>query len=109
MVIDNCWDSKLAALLLILGSSSDVLSQKDFYTVYESVFPARSRYYNFGLNLGLDIATLESIKHSMRDQSEKDLAEVLNTWMKSKTHPSWKDVADALKAPSVGVDVTISP
>ena len=73
-----------------------------------SVYPARSRYYNLGLNLGVDSSTLDSIKLTVRDQSDKGLREVLLTWLRQNGRHSWKDIVDALKAPSVGVDVTTS-
>ena len=77
--------------------------------MYQRIFPARSRYYNFGLNLGLSVAKLEEIKYDVNDQSDKGLYQVLNSWVQKNARLSWKEVADALKAPSVGVTVTISP
>ena len=71
-----------------------------------SAFPARSRYYNLGKNLGLDIGTLEAIKHDQRDQSVEALSQVLIKSIQRNPHLSWKDLADALKAPNVGVIVT---
>ena len=76
------------------------------------VFPARSRYYNIGLNLGLSFGTLEAIKHDQRDQSDPCLRYVLDNWLKGNhdgPDASWKALANALKAPNVGVVVTISP
>ena len=94
-------------MLLISVSSRDLLRPDKFVTVLNSAFPARSRYYELGKNLGLDIGTLEAIKHDQRDQSEEGLREVLLMWIRnSPIHPSWKSLADALKAPNVGVIVT---
>ena len=92
-------------MILISGSSSDEL-RHNFPTVYHSAFPARSRYYNLGKNLGLDIGTLETIKHDKRNQSAEALGKVLNTSIQQNPRLSWKDLADALKALNVGVIVT---
>ena len=75
-----------------------------------SVWPARSRYYIIGLNLGLDYETLEAIMNDGRDQSEPCLLILLKHWLRNKNPPpSWKALADALKVPSVGVDVIVIP
>lgn len=74
--------------------------------VVNSVYPARSRYYNIGLNLGIDIGTLEAIKHDERDQSDPCLIKLLQYWFRNSP-PSWKALSDALRAPNVGVDVII--
>lgn len=103
----NYWYSNLAALLLILESSSDI--EEQLIMVHNRISPARSRYYNFGLNMGLDIQTMEQIKCAVNDQSGEGLYQVLYTWKRQNSHLSWKKIADALTAPSVGVIVTISP
>lgn len=77
--------------------------------VFNSVYPARCRYYNIGLNLGIDIGTLEAIKHDERDQSDPCLSTLLKYWLHNITNPlpSWKALSDALRAPNVGIDVII--
>ena len=74
------------------------------------VNPARSRYYNIGLNLGIDSTILDTIKIDERDQSARGLTKVIEYWFSNSPHPSWKALAKSLRAPSVGVDVKlISP
>ena len=78
--------------------------------VWDRVYPARSRYYNIGLNLGIDAATLDAIKLNERDQSDRGLLKVIEHWLRNSLRPSWKALAESLRAPSVGVDVKlISP
>ena len=79
--------------------------------VLNHVWPARSRYYIIGMNLGLDHGTLKAIMHDGKDQSGFCLLTMLEHWLTDEDinpPPSWKALADALKVPNVGVDVNTS-
>lgn len=90
-------------------ASTALLKPQDLNDVLNRVYPARSRYYNIGLNLGIDVDTLKAIKYDERDQSHRGLDKVIYNWLISDSlHPSWKGLADALRTPSVGVEVKLT-
>ena len=63
---------------------------------------ARTKWYNLGLELDLDIATLDSIKEN-NDSIEDRFRAMLTTWLKTvDPNPTLAALAEALRSPTVG-------
>ena len=67
-----------------------------------AVFRARSEWKALGTELGIHVDDLNSIEHDGKD-SEECLTNMLTAWLcKRSLKPSWKSLADALQAETVG-------
>ena len=78
----------------------DRLNESDLGGVYRSVFRARARWYNIGLNLNIPIGNLEVYKELSADEA---LREVLKTWLRqTNPAPTWSRLIEALRSPTVG-------
>ena len=73
---------------------------KELCHVYEAVHPARTRWYDIGLQLGLPSDTLDSIEHE-KGNSGESLRNMLKTWLK-ECKATWGALPDALKSRIVG-------
>ena len=78
-------------------------SNLDLRTVYETLFEARTNWYNIGLQLGLPEADLAAIK--LENSMLQDcLREALAKWLRGvnqDSKPTWKRLVDALRSQSV--------
>ena len=78
----------------------DHLNESDLGGVYRSVFRARARWYNIGLNLNIPIGNLEVYKELSPDEA---LREVLKTWLRqTNLAPTRSRLIEALRSPTVG-------
>ena len=79
------------------------LSLNDLGVVQEAMFPARAKWYNIGLMLSVEVATLESIKkkYPVPDPSDQ-LREALKAWLESSKGVTWMVLVEALKTRTVG-------
>ena len=77
------------------------LSINDLGMVWETVYEARTKAYEIGLILKVTVDTLDSIKEQYSNPSDK-LREVLKTWLRTASKPTWQDILDALKSRVVG-------
>ena len=78
----------------------DHLNESDLGGVYKSVFRARARWYNIGLNLKIPSSDLEVYKELSADEA---LREVLKTWLRqTNPAPTWSRLIEALRSPTVG-------
>ena len=59
------------------------------------------KWYNIGVQLEVPTFQLKIIEKKTNDSMEQ-LRDTLDFWMSNDLSPSWKCIADALKAPSVG-------
>ena len=64
---------------------------------------ASHKWYKIGVQLEVSTHVLKSIEQQYRDPGSC-LTDLLDHWMRNATdpHPSWRDLIDALGAPSVG-------
>ena len=72
----------------------------DLRHVHEAVHPARTSWYNIGLQLGVPVDTLDSIRHERGDDGDH-LCTILKKWLK-QGGATWGALSDALKSPTVG-------
>ncbi len=77
------------------------LGPSNLLTVLEELCGVRFKWYNIGLQLGLSMGILETIRHDYRDQSMDCLREVLRTWLKSGCDTTWNRVIQGLMSPAV--------
>ena len=68
--------------------------------VQDLIWDARPKWFNLGLNLDIDQATLTMIKQS-NVNGDDCFREMLSEWLKS-VEPSWEELLAALRKPSVG-------
>ena len=68
--------------------------------VQDLIWDARPKWFNLGLNLNIDQATLTMIKQS-NPNGDDCFREMLSEWLKS-VEPSWEKLLAALRKPSVG-------
>lgn len=81
------------------------LSTKDLKTAIELLYSIRVKWYDIGLQLEVDVGTLESIKSCYADPSEC-LREMLKEWLKSiSPPPTWTLLASALRASPVNEEL----
>ena len=74
----------------------------DLKTVRAALWDARCKWYDIGVELDLDTATLDSINTTHCKQVEDCFREVLSKWLEVATPcPSWKALVKALRSPAV--------
>ena len=96
-------------MLIFLNSakSSSQLSVIDLKAVAKMVWPARSKWFHIGVELGIDLGTLEAIRNDYCS-SKECFTTMLTEWLRMNDPvPSWRALVDALKSKLVGVDVKI--
>ena len=74
------------------------MSKSDLGELLKKLFPARSKWYNLGLELKLSPDDLDAIYGKPDDC----FREMLKLWLSSDTYPVKEDLIKALKVPSVG-------
>ena len=78
------------------------LAIEDLKTVRELLHDIRVKWYDIGVELDVDIGTLESIRSRYHDPKDC-LREMLREWLKSiSPQPTWKRLSIALRASAVG-------
>ena len=76
----------------------------DLASVQRAVWEGRARWYNLGLELGLDPGTLDSIQQTNHHVTDDCFRATLKKWLCSPDlHPSWSSLARSLRAPPVGL------
>ena len=74
----------------------------DLKTVRTALWDARCKWYDIGVELDLDTATLDSINTTHCKQVEDCFREILSKWLEVATPcPSWKALVKALRSPAV--------
>lgn len=68
-----------------------------------AVWEGHAKWYNIGLQLGIDAGELDSIRESEHYDPDRCLTSTLKKWLRSGFQPSWSSLASALRAPTVGL------
>ena len=84
---------------------SDSLSDEDLGDIYECVYDARTKWYDFGLALRIRSDILDGIKRQY-SQDEECLREVLKEWLRHAPAKkrSWSAISSALRKKTVGMN-----
>ena len=77
------------------------MTPNDLGKVLEEILDISAKWYQLGLQLKVNIGRLENIQVQSSDP-ERQLLEMLKTWLTTCDNISWKTLADALKSRSVG-------
>ena len=86
------------------SSNADVLNAEHLTAVRSKIWGARTKWYDIGLELGIDPGTLYAIKCN-NDNIEDRFREMLWKWLnKVNPQPTKTQLAKALESPSVGHD-----
>ena len=79
-----------------------ILMPSDLSKILSTVWEARSRWYNLGLELKLPPGTLEAIKLENPHVSGDCLRAILYEWLKNlDPPPTWQSLSKALQSPTV--------
>ena len=78
------------------------MTDKSIKVVRTELYCARAKWYDIGIELGIPVGDLKSIK-AMCDTPSECLLEALEYWLKQvDPKPSWKTLISALEQPAVG-------
>ena len=78
------------------------LSFTDLGIIHGAVVDAQEKWYQIGLQLGVDPSSLNSIRTDRHSNSEK-LCETVEVWLKTAPgKPTWHDIVVALRSRAVG-------
>ena len=73
----------------------------DLSTVRNEIHDARTKWYDIGIELKVDVSTLKTIE-SMYSNAKDCLREVITEWLKAVSpKPTWRSLVDALRRPVV--------
>ena len=82
-----------------MATRSGRLTKNDIKTIRREVFPAAAKYYDLGIELGLDPDYLNTLTSK---SDEENLRELLIRWLSGiDPEPTWKALCDALCSPAV--------
>ena len=76
------------------------MGSADLATVLSELFPCRAKCYDLGIQLRVDLGSLDSIKVQYTDPRDQ-LREVIKTWLTTSKNPTWEVIVEALKSPIV--------
>ena len=98
MMTDLCLIEHLLVFFFIL----DQLSVDDLPTVQRTLYEVKTEWYNLGLELGLRVATLDSIDARYNSDPSQCFRQFLKEWLKGVNPlPTWQAMVNALKSPTV--------
>ena len=87
-------------LQFVTDSTSSNLTNQDLSKVFDEVYDAKAKWKVLGLKLEVTIGELVSIE-SMGSNDNK-LMTMLEKWLQSGKNVTWKDLAEAMGADTVG-------
>lgn len=86
---------------IILGDHQ--LSVGDLQKVQKCIWDARSKWYNIGLELGIDAGTLDAIAEDSTQNPDRCFRAMLTKWLRQDSPKlTWTALAVALRSSSVG-------
>ena len=93
---------------LYLSYNLEILTIEDLHELQNTIWEARTQWYNIGLGLGLSQGSLEAIQCNNR-KCEDCFRDMLSKWLK-KAHPrpTWSALAEALESPSVDYSLRLA-
>ncbi len=79
------------------------LCPNDLHQVYNELLPAKNKWYNLGLALGLDSSRLDGVKDEKNIDNR--LREMLKICLDTIISLTWSDLCECLEEPSVSLNV----
>ena len=87
----------------VLFTTGSYLSDKDLSKVNNAVLDTQAKWYNIGLELGIEPGELDGVKSDNPGSVAGCLTESLKRFLRQvNPKPSWKRLADAMASKSVG-------
>ena len=78
------------------------LTKKDLRVVRDFLYDVRLKWYNIGLELGIDSITLDEIQFTYNKDPGTCLRELIKVWLKQIDTPTtWEKIAEALRSPCI--------
>ena len=77
------------------------LSTDDIENVRSEVWEARCKWYDIGIELGLNVSDLDRIRHLFKDDADRCVTEMLTLWLRNHT-ATWKQLINSLEHKTVG-------
>ena len=78
------------------------MSPNDLWSVQDTIWEARAKWYNLGLGLDITPDSLDTIK--LDNASTNDcFRAMLTKWLREHQRPTWSALAKALKSRSLGL------
>lgn len=79
-----------------------VLTKEDLKVVRNFLYDVRLKWYNIGLELGIDSGTLDEIQFKNHKDPGACLREMIKVWLKQIDTPTtWERIAEALRSPCI--------
>ena len=85
------------------SSKQQILSVNDLSIVLTELHPARSKWYNIGLQLLVPVPDLQRIESEYKNDHGTCLRQMLIKWLEMET-ATWETLIEALKSPIVQGD-----
>ena len=84
-------------------TAAGCLDINDLCAVQVAVWGARSKWYDIGVALRVSPDTLDVIDKDKRGACDDCFREMLKEWLRRpEPHPTWTELAQALKSPVIG-------
>ena len=79
------------------------MSITDLKKVQDSIWDARTQWYNLGLGLDIAADALDAIEQGSAQKPDRCFRDMLRQWLRrDHPKPTWNALAEALRSPSVG-------
>ena len=76
--------------------------------MFRAVLDARAKWYDIGLELKIDAASLDAIQEDNPRNVQNCLRDMLKKWLRSQLNPTWGAIVEALESPLVDEGVLAS-
>lgn len=91
-----------------MSHNLEILTIEDLREVQNTIWEARTQWYNIGLGLGLSLGSLEAIQCN-NPKCEDCFRDMLSKWLKkANPRPTWSALAEALESPSVDYSLRLA-
>ena len=81
----------------------DCLGPNDLRRVQNTLWEARTQWYNLGLGLDISPDSLDTIELANSGKPDRCFRAILTKWLREHKRPTWNALAEALRSPSVGL------
>ena len=93
----------------IMCFTSGQLTISDLPQVFRAVFDARTKWYDIGLELKIDVGSLDAIEEDNPRDVQDCLRALLKKWLRrAQPKPTWGALREALESPLVDEGQLIS-
>ena len=87
---------------VIVLSSSDRLEIRDLNEIRSKCWETRTKWFDIGLELNLEISDLEAIQQSHRDNVDKCFTDMIKKWLRTTLRPTQSELIAALRQRIIG-------